>query len=336
MNTDSIVIDPPRHFNSFDRDRLDTLVNKVDDKQKKPLRRFRVLLDSSNRNKTSYPNIYDYTIPLYEPIYGIERIELVRAFFPTSLYLLNSNNSSFRILVNGSLFTIPLTVGNYTSTELATELQDKLDTAGTIGTGWEVSVLPNSNKLQIYSANVTVPTITSFVVQGAEMPNLAPILGFGLADYTSVADTVTSPFPMNTSYPNNIVLQLKDDTQDFNSLTVPIPNNQQVRCFSYLPLGSGNGGTNVVNTSSGTVDGASIIVAGSSGLGGFGYFYISKDATNSYYDFYEGPKDRINKLSVRLQQILPNGSLVNPDFNNSDHIIELEMLARVDKSSLTY
>lgn len=337
MNTDSIVIDPPRHFNSFDRDRLDTLVNKVDNKQKKPLRRYRILLDSSNRNKTSYPNIYDYTIPLYEPVYGIERIELVRAFFPTSLYLINDNNNEFKILVNGSLdVSLTLTNGNYTSTEIATEIEEKLDADGTIGSGWEVSVLPNSNKLQIYSANVVAPAITTFVVKADEMPNLAPILGFGLAQYTSSSDTVVAPYPLHTSYPNNIVLQLKDDTQNFNSMTIPLQNEQQVQCFSYLPLGSGNGGTNIVNTSSGTVDGASIIVAGSSGLGGFGYFYISKDATNSYYDFYEGPKDRINKLSVRLQQILPNGTLTNPDFNNSDHIIELEMLARVDKSSLTY
>jgi len=302
-----------------------------------PKRRYRILLDSSHRNKTIYPNIYDYTIPLYEPMFGVEKIELVRAFFPTSLYLINNNNNQFRILVNGSLdVTTPVTVGNYTSTELATEIQIRLDAAAAIGTGWEVTVLPNSNKLQIYSSNVVGPAITSFVVQGNEMPNLSPMLGFGLTDYPSVADTVTSPFPMNTSYPNNIVLQIKDDTQDFNSMTVPIQNQQQVRCFSYIPLGSGNGGTNVVNTSAATVSGASIIVAGSSGLGGFGYFYISKEATNSYYDFYEGPKDIINKLSVRLKQILPNGSLVDPDFNNSDHIIEFEMLARVDKSSLSY
>jgi len=304
-----------------------------------PLRRFRILIDSSNRNKTIYPNIYDYTIPLYEPLFGVEKIELVRAFFPTSLYLINNNNNSFRISVTTGItvdVTFPITVGNYTSTELATEIKERLDAAAAIGTGWEVTVLPNSNKLNIYSSNVVGPTITSFVVQGNEMPNLSPILGFGLSDYPSTTGTVTSPFPMNTSYPNNIVLQLQNDTQDFNSMTIPIQNQQEVRCFSYIPLGSGNGGTNVVNTSAATVSGASIIVAGSSGLGGFGYFYISKEATNSYYEFYEGSKAVINKLSIRLKQILPNGSLVNPDFNNSDHIIEFEFMARVDKSSLSY
>lgn len=333
MNQDSVIIDPPRHFESFDRDKLDTIVEKIDKKQTKPLRRFRVLVDSSNRNTTLYPNVYNYTVDLYEPIYGVERIELVRAFFPTTLYLLNETNNTFAINVGSGTVSVPLTSGNYSSTELATELATQLDAAATTGTGWEVEIIPSTGQMQVISSNVATPAIASFTVEGTQMPNLAPILGFGVADYASTAQIVTSPYTVNTSYPNNVILQVGDTTQQFDSLSVPILNNH-LRCFSYIPLGSGNGGTSTITTSPATVSGSSIMVAGSSGLGGYGYFYIPKDATNSYYDFYDGPKDQIRRLNIRLQQIVAGGTLINPSFNNANHIIEFEILARVDKTSL--
>lgn len=333
MNYDSVVIDPPRHFRSYDRDRLDTVVDKIDHKKTKPLRRFRVLVDSSNRNTTTFPNVYDYAVDLFEPIYGVERIELVRAFFPTTLYLLNDTNNTFAINVGSGTVDVPLNNGNYTPSELAVELTTQLDAAATTGTGWEAEILPSTGQIQIISSNVTTPAIASFTVEGTQMPNLAPILGFGVADYASTAQIVTSPYTVNTSFPNNVILQIGDGTQQFDSLSVPILNNH-LKCFSYIPLGSGNGGTSTIQTSAATVSGASIMVAGSGATGGYGYFYIPKDATNSYYDFYDGPKDQIRRLNIRLQQIVAGGTLINPSFNNANHIIEFEILARVDKTSL--
>jgi hypothetical protein len=84
----------------------------------------------------------------------------------------------------------------------------------------------------------------------------------------------------------------------------------------------------------GTVNGASILVQGASGSSGLGIYTVTKDMTNAYYKAYEGSIPTIQYINVKIRQLLPDGSVVTPDFNGANHSMEFEMKARVDKISL--
>lgn len=316
------IMDPPKHFDI-------SRMNENPFKRQKQLRRFRVLLDSTYR-PTSCTSPSSYTLDLPEPIYGVESINLQRAFIPNSIYTINSNNNSFLIDINGVDYTITLDEGNYTNDELATEIETKLDAAAGTGTGWSVSQDGSSGILTIDGSSVTTPAVTSMEIRASEMPNLAPIIGFGSTNVSGTT-SVVSPHPMNTSQPINLLLNLAQGNDDYDSMIIPTRNGS-VRCFGYIPLGIGTG--SAVSESSISIGGvSSILVAGSGFTAGYNYYYISKDTTTAYYDFYEGSKSAIQKISVRFEQLLPDGTLVTPDFNNANHIIELELVAQVDKLS---
>jgi hypothetical protein len=99
-----------------------------------------------------------------------------------------------------------------------------------------------------------------------------------------------------------------------------------------MPSGNGvYGGTPSV----GTVNGDAILVQGTSGVSGLGTYTVTKDMTNAYYKAYEGAIPSVRYINVRIKQLLPDGSVVTPDFNGANHSMEFEMKARVDKTSLT-
>ena len=295
----------------------------------KPLRRHRVLIDSTYRSNVS--TITDYTYEMDVPFFGVERIELARAFFPNSLYLITDLNNTFIINISPVDFSFVIPNGNYTNSELAAAIETAINAHGSFA-GYTVTYDTTNSKMTISSPS---PTFVTFTVPGASIPLLAPILGFPLEDYPDPAsNVVTAPFPMNTSYPQNITLSIGDGSDTFDSLIVPTnASSDNIRCFSYIPLGVS--GASSLQESALTVGGASVIVAGGGNIGGHGYFYIPKDATNSYYDFYEGSLGAIKRLQIKIRQVLPTGVVTIPDFNNANHIIELEIVSRTDKNSYT-
>ena len=108
------------------------------------------------------------------------------------------------------------------------------------------------------------------------------------------------------------------------------------RCFANFTMPSGNGIYGCGGTPSvGTVNGAAILVQGTSGASRIGTYTVTKDMTNAYYKAYEGAIPSVRYINVRIRQVLPNGVVVTPDFNGANHSMEFEMKARVDKISLT-
>jgi len=314
------IMDPPKHFDI-------SRMNENPFKRQKQLRRFRVLLDSTYR-PTSCTSPSSYTLDLPEPIYGVESISLQRAFIPNSIYTINSNNNSLLADINGTDYTVTLAEGNYSGNELATEIQDKLDAETGTGTGWSVTRDGSSGVLIIDGTSVVTPVVTSLEVKASEMPNLAPIIGFGSTNVSGTT-SVTSPYPVNTNFPMNILLNLSQGNDDYDSMIIPTKNGS-LRCFAYIPLGINNGA--IISESAALLNTSPILVSGASGAG-YRYFNISKDTTTAYYDFYEGSKSVINKISVKIEQLLPDGTVITPDFNNGNNIIELELIAQKDKSS---
>jgi hypothetical protein len=141
---------------------------------------------------------------------------------------------------------------------------------------------------------------------------------------------------VNAAYPFNLLIFLDNKAMDFNSLRIMKSSEIDSRCFANFNMPSGNGiygGNGVAST--GTVSGAAILVQGASGASGVGTYTLTKDMTNAYYKAYEGAIPTIRYINVKIKQLLPNGSVVTPDFNNSNHSMEFEMKARVDKTTLT-
>ena len=156
-------------------------------------------------------------------------------------------------------------------------------------------------------------------------------LGFGNSDVSGLV--VTSPYPMNINMPTNILLNLAQANDDYDSMIVPTKNGS-VRCFAYIPLGVNAGA--MIAESAALLNSSPILVSAGASGAGHKYFSISKETTTAYYDFYEGSKSSISRISVRLEQLLPDGTVVTPNFNNANHIIELEFIAQVGKISSMY
>jgi hypothetical protein len=344
----------PENVTSHLIETLEQLSKTFETKMEPEIRKYRLLLDSGERNTTTYPLVTDYQLQLPETIYGMEKISLQKAVFPMSLELINSNNNQITFSVTwtagGSTTTsypLTLTPGNYTISSLGVMLQTALNAAmvadsdQTTPATWEVSI--DSDTLLITIKILTLPTLTSlggaatsatFSIATTNSYLLA-ILGI---TSTSPSGTDTVPLvgnePVNVAYPYNLLIYLDNRSFDFNSLRIMKSSEIDDRCFANFNMPSGNsvcGGMGVPST--GTVSGAPILVQGSSGASGFGTYIISKDMTNAYYRAYEGPIPSVRFINVRIRQLLPNGSVVVPDFNNSNHSMEFEMKAKVDKIS---
>ncbi len=267
----------------------------------KPYRKYRFLLNSAERTSGTVEN---YILDLYEPIFSIEKIELMKASFPTSLKLINDYNNVLT-LNNGVgvlIKQIILDKGYYNGDELATMLENKFVSAPTPLVGFTVTYDSNSGFLTFsYSSSISFPGVP------VNIDYTLDLLGFPHTGSSS-GTSVTGTLPANTAFPQNILVQLSSENYKFNSLEILSTEGKE--CFAFLQMPSGAGG------------------------GGFGTYIITKDQTNAYYKAYEGTIPQLNRLNVKLKQLLPNGTLVDADFNNINHTIEIEITARVDKSSL--
>ena len=297
--------------------------DEIKPKYEKPYRKYRYILNSAERKSGTAEN---YTLDLYEPIYSIEKIQLMRASFPTSLKLINDYNNLLIIDVPSpgpGQTLITLDKGYFNGDELASMLENKISA---LFPGFNVTYNSNSGYLEFsYTSNFSFPGTPT------NIDYILEILGFPLTGSGAAALTAVGELPANTAFPQNILLQLSSENYDFNSLD--ILSTQGKECFAFLQIPSGAGGGGI-NPSAATVSGAAILVEGGGSTSGFGTYIITKDQTNAYYQAYEGTLPQLKRLNVKLKQLLPNGTLVDADFNNINHSIEIEITARVDKSSL--
>ena len=349
MRKPQITVIPDSVANSL-VSKLELIARSFESKITPDKRKYRILLDSGERNTTTYPLPTEYQLQLPETIYGMEKISLEKAVFPMSLELINKHSQSLQMTISwsaaGSMpYAMTLDAGNYTITSLAAMIQTKMDLSatlfGALGGTWEVSIDPNTLLLSIKV--LTFPTVTdtsvSITLQSANNYILS-ILGLtnevGVNAGISQTVALTGTDPVNVAYPQNLLIYLDNKSMNFNSLRIMKSSEIDSRCFANFTMPSGNGiyGCGGV-PSTGTVSGASILVQGTSGASGLGTYTVTKDMTNAYYKAYEGAIPTIRYINVKIKQLLPDGSVVTPDFNNSNHSMEFEMKARVDKTSLT-
>ena len=320
---------------------------KVVPKPQPILRRYRVLISSSERDKTLYPNTSDYWLKLPEPVFGLQRIQMIDGSFPLTLELINDNNNQLTITLGytGSTpYVIDLTDGIYNGTELASMIETRINayfTANPLVLVPPATTQPvftvsydTTTGLILFSVNFVVPSTPSAAVNRFTLTGnsyLNEILG--LTTTTSNYDVVwrlQGTTPVNVTFKQNIMLDLSTTADDFNTLQIAQRNDSDVRCFAFIPLPSGSGfAGGGYAPSAATISGAAILVESASATSGYGTFNF----VNAYYEAWGGPKSMIQLIHVQLKNLLPDNSVVTADFNNAEHTLELELTARLDKSS---
>lgn len=184
-----------------------------DSMKKTAIKYTRVFIDSRDRNTNLYPNPASYTITLEESIEDVIIAELLVAKVSFSEHLINSSNNMFKIRVDGTNdILIMLTNKNYNESELAIEIQDKLNSHPlSLANGYSFVVLFGDDSRYKFVCNSQFEIIAFDSVEydynGNEvnkyMKNSAfKLLGFGKQKYSSMESVpgsheIKSPFVRN-------------------------------------------------------------------------------------------------------------------------------------------
>lgn len=302
---------------------LEKISTKFEDKIAPKTKKFRILISSAERNRSKYSLATDYQLKLPEKIYGIENIKLIKATFPTSLLLINDNNNVLRLsgtYNNSSSFNYAITIpkGNYSAANLASSIKTLINAAAS-GDGASFDFDIDADTLVTTTTITSIPspgTAATFSFENSD-PYILGVLGISPTGAGTNAAALVGIGSINVSYPQNIALDLDNRAFDFNSLRIMKKDDDDIRTFACFNMPSGNGTT------------------GGESSSGYGTFVLTKDQTNAHYTTYEGPIPSTEFIHVRLRQLLPNGTIVTPDFRGADHTLEFEIEARIDKISLT-
>lgn len=136
----------------------------------------------------------NFIYKLNRPVEHVHRIGVRRVILPFSYYVFNSNNNVITFDEGGGDLTATITAGNYTKTELETEIKTRMDAAG--GDTYTVSINTNTYLLTISSTG-------TFELDFRTSTNAASAydqLGFDDANYAT-AGSHTSPNAVNLNGP---------------------------------------------------------------------------------------------------------------------------------------
>lgn len=157
---------------------------KLPDKQYEEIQEYTFMVDSRERQNYSSTNANSYTIQFDKPFKNIVSLELLTTELPITQYVVNDYNNKLKI----DSTTITITNGNYTSTELAAEIENKIQ-ADTSDANYYVSVNDITMKFTIYYDGVS-PT-NDFTLDLSVDNTIAKVIGFNATSQTG-AITYTS------------------------------------------------------------------------------------------------------------------------------------------------
>jgi hypothetical protein len=175
-------------------------------------RKITVEVNSQDRSRTQSFNSNNFRWDFRRPLKDVVAIELVSGSIPADLYNVTPAWNKFVFGETGQANVIvTLTPGQYTATEVATELQTRLNAVASVST-YTVAYSATTKRLTITGSTTTpftfffqtglpyVDTInrTTGIVENILCP--AKLLGFDFYDYTSVVSGATTVF----SPPNRV------------------------------------------------------------------------------------------------------------------------------------
>lgn len=172
-----------------------------------PKRYFKYIIDSRDRNTKLFPNPNNYKIKLDEPMKDVISVELLVTDLPFPRPLIHVNNN----ILHTSSGDYTITEGNYTGTELASELQTQ--------SGLTVTYNSITDKLSLTNGTGSAITLN---FQGTPKKfdedhnvdtylenSIGRIIGFDMQDYTiNNGDTLEAPYIMDLRNDNYIIMYM--------------------------------------------------------------------------------------------------------------------------------
>jgi hypothetical protein len=252
-------------------------------KIKKAIRYTTIVVNSRDRHYISYPNSNHFRYTLRRPLTNVLSVELVNGVIPGFLYNINDPWNSFTFYENPTSFTVTLTPGYYTESQLATELQTQLNAIPGIQSRYTVTLNPQTRRIQVTSSHA-IPfsflfysgikkddiDLTTFAILSINTPSR--LLGFGLSDYSSdTSNTINAPLPMDIdNFLNRIYLHIDADGKNLSRMEFGAGRQDCFHIF-YLTPGSNN------------------------------YIYLDKETDRSMYTSSPAPLARVSNLEISLR-----------------------------------
>ena len=155
-------------------------------------------INSRDRNQLSYPTSSQFRWRLMRPIKDIVSIQVVGGSIPTAFFSIDTGYNQFTFIEDGTTFTVTLTPGVYSSaSDLATELQTRLNGISSIQNTYAVTVVSLTSQLKItgtkgggvvgfsllFATGAYLDSFENGVLQQIKSPRR--LLGFQALDYTS-------------------------------------------------------------------------------------------------------------------------------------------------------
>lgn len=185
-----------------------------------------IVVDSRDRNHDDYANPNNYRVDLERDINDVISIQLVSAEVPKSEYVINASNNKIYFqetnaqVSGGTFLTATLDVGNYTITELKTEIENKMDAVGTAN--YTVTIDTKTKTLNV-SSDLSGVDLFNFLFKGDNEihgnnnnprstyreNSVGPVLGFGRIDLTG-ASNYDGSFQYNLEGEKYVMLHLRN------------------------------------------------------------------------------------------------------------------------------
>jgi hypothetical protein len=238
-----------------------------------------VFADSDNRNVSLYPTGDSYTLHLMEPLKNVERVDLVSARVPNTMYNLTENTNAIFIGSGGTLSNpstnLPLNQGFYSAYNLAAALT-------ALGTVTVTYLSQEGHYLFSWTSQFAIKI---------NQPQLATMLGMA----SGVILTSGLAGPTDPSYANQYILR-SSTLVDFSLNDYIFLDIDELRTPSHMDTGA------IQTGSKGTISGmnagrsfAPIIM--DTGSACIKNFHENKDYKVSV--FYPEPIGRLQRLTVR-------------------------------------
>jgi hypothetical protein len=151
-----------------------------------------MIIDSKDRDQILFPEPNKYEIVFDDDINDVISAQLLNLYANlSSTYLINKFFNTLKFAVGATNYSCALTIGDYTESTLATEIETKMNSL--VAGNFKVMYITSLDKYVICSK---VAYSMDFNIDNS----LAPMLGFVKTTYNSVSDASYDP-----TYPNVIV-----------------------------------------------------------------------------------------------------------------------------------
>lgn len=211
------IIKPPGSFEFVDNDKKYT----------------RLVVDSTFRDQTQYPNPNDYYFVFDDDINDVASARLISIDLPFSTYTINMYFNTLWVKIGaGNEVTVALDQGNYNASALATMIQTKLNNAS-LGVTFTITYNSTLDKF-------TFAGTGAFALNFAGKTNgLHYLLGFKPTNYTSTANQIIAPYRCNLNY-NNYIVMCIDSFDNNKSNNKPLNKSFAVITPNYSGLSLGD------------------------------------------------------------------------------------------------